>query len=653
MNSTQPRPAHDAGERSTAQILIVVLFAAVLVLVGLVAAPPALAQAADADPPERVARVGEVRGRVWLNSDESNEWIEVGRNRPLTTGDRIATAAGTRADIALGSTTLRLDADTELEIVQLDDTRFLVQLRRGSVAARLRGDQAVAEFTLVTDEGSFRAETVGRYRFDRLQEASALTVLAGQAVFEGQSSALHVTTGQHAQFWLDAAGAPQYSLVAPARDAFAGWVDERDRADDRVAAVRYVSPEMTGADDLDRYGRWEQSAEYGPIWTPRTVTAGWAPYSTGHWAWVRPWGWTWVDDAPWGFAPFHYGRWVHYRNVWGWAPGTYVARPVYAPALVAWTGVPRGGVSINLGGRGAPVGWFSLAPGEVYVPSYRSSVRHVRDVNLTHVSNAASIAAAINGRDGSVNQRDFVNRRFPNAVTVVPAGVLTGSQPVGPSAAQYRQDPQIRALVVEARVGPAPVAAPVAASARGAWQAQGRPATPAGGARAPGSFAGRGDGRPVEAGRESGRFDDARHDARNDAGRFDGRRDFRFDGDRSDSRRDGERAEAGRLDGNRAAMQPRPPLPMSAPPMNRATLPAPVPIGAARAPDVNARVGEVRPPAPIGIAAPPLAPVPRMEQPVGAAPPQGLPMQRPQTPDRSRALDEGRDGWRDQRERMR
>ena len=24
-----------------------------------------------------------------------------------------------------------------------------------------------------------------------------------------------------------------------------------------------------------------------------------------------PWGWTWVDDAPWGFAPFHYGRWVN------------------------------------------------------------------------------------------------------------------------------------------------------------------------------------------------------------------------------------------------------------------------------------------------------------------------------------------------------
>ena len=555
---------------------------------GVVATCPAAAQGAEEDPPGRVARLGEQSGRVWLVSDDSKEWTEVGRNQPLTTGDRLATAAGARADLTLGSTTLRLDASTELEIVQLDDVRFLVKLHRGSVSARFRNAQAVAEFMLLTGEGRFRIETVGRYRFDRIDQASELTVLAGQAVFEGQRSALHVTTGQHAQFWLDAAGAPQYSLLGPLRDAFAGWIDERDRADDRVAAVRYVSPEMTGADDLERYGRWEQSAEYGPIWTPRAVAAGWAPYSTGRWAWVRPWGWTWVDDAPWGFAPFHYGRWVHHRSVWCWAPGTYVARPVYAPALVAWTGGSRAGVSINLGGRAAPVGWFPLAPREIYVPSYRSSARHVRDVNFTHVSNAASIGAAIDNRRGGTDRRDFANRRFPNAVTVAPTGVLTARQAVGPSAAQYRQDLQVRALV----------AAPVATPARVARLGEDRPGQPP-------SVAGRGD--------------ESRPDPRS--------------GDRADLRRDAARPEFSRPGANRIGAPPPPPMlprPIDAPP--------PIAIAAP----------------PISVAAPPLAPVPRLQQPVGggvrrpeAAPPQGLPMQRPPTPDRSRALDEHRDSGRD------
>ncbi|MFO1296524.1 MAG: DUF6600 domain-containing protein [Rubrivivax sp.] len=84
----------------------------------------------------------------------------------------------------------------------------------------------------------------------------------------------------------------------------------------------------------------ERRPDYGAIWYPSTVTAGWAPYRYGRWAWVRPWGWTWVDEAPWGFAPFHYGRWVHWHGRWCWAPGGYVQRPVYAPALVAWVGGP-------------------------------------------------------------------------------------------------------------------------------------------------------------------------------------------------------------------------------------------------------------------------------------------------------------------------
>jgi hypothetical protein len=270
--------------------------------------------------------------------------VPVARNRPLTTGDRIATDNGARAEITLGTTTVRLDAATELEIVRLDDTRYSVRLRGGSVAARLRNPQSLGEFEMVTDEGRFRVQAVGRYRFDRFDQTSDVTVFGGQATYEARNTALPVTAGQHAQFWIDSAGVPQYAIVAPARDAFAGWNDDRDRAEDRIVTAstsRYVSPEMTGAEDLDRYGQWQQTPEYGALWVPRSVAADWAPYTTGHWAWVRPWGWTWVDDAPWGFAPFHYGRWVYHRNAWCWAPGTYVARPVYAPALVAWIGGPR------------------------------------------------------------------------------------------------------------------------------------------------------------------------------------------------------------------------------------------------------------------------------------------------------------------------
>ena len=87
---------------------------------------------------------------------------------------------------------------------------------------------------LDTDEGRFRAQTVGRFRFDRFDETSDVTVYVGQAIYEARNTALPVLTAQHAQFWIDGAGVPQYATVAPQRDAFWSWNDERDRAvDDR------------------------------------------------------------------------------------------------------------------------------------------------------------------------------------------------------------------------------------------------------------------------------------------------------------------------------------------------------------------------------------------------------------------------------------
>ena len=420
-------------------------------------------QEGEVDPPGRVGRLSEIVGQVLLFHPGAGEWANAKRNLPVTGGDRLATEPGARAELRIGSTTLRLDSSSELEVIRIDDTRMEFHLHAGTTSVRLRNREAVDEFELRTGEGRFRAQRTGRYRVDRIDEASHLTVTNGAMVYEGPGSALTVYSGQRAEFWLDSANAAQYSITEPKRDSFAAWNSERDRLDDRSAATRYVSPEMTGVEELDRHGRWETSDEYGSLWIPRGVAAGWAPYSTGNWVWVRPWGWTWVDDAPWGFAPFHYGRWVYYRSNWCWAPGTRVLRPVYAPALVAWIGGPRASVSVSIGGVPA-VGWFPLAPREVYVPSYYVTPRYIREVNVTHVTQITNVTQIVNNGQGAVEQRDFSNRKFPHAVTVVPSSVMTLRQPVAPAAAQWRERNESRDLIREVtRGGTTLVAAPVEA----------------------------------------------------------------------------------------------------------------------------------------------------------------------------------------------
>ena len=445
----------------------IVQFAAGLLLAA-VAFPGAYAQTDAADPPGRVGRLADLSGQVWLFTPDSGEWVAATRNRPLTAGDRLSTDAGARAEVRIGSTTLRLDSGSELELLRLDDERMAMHLHNGSLAARLRNREAADEFDLKTTEGQFTVQRAGRYRFDRMDGTSHLTVYNGQALYEGPRSALTVNSGQRAEFWIDANDAAQYSITEPQRDTFSAWNNERDRSDDRSVSARYVSPEMTGVEDLDRHGRWEQNQEYGPLWIPRGVAPGWAPYNSGHWAWVRPWGWTWVDDAPWGFAPFHYGRWVWHRSAWCWAPGTYVARPIYAPALVAWVGGPSLSVSLSIGGgfSGPAVGWFPLGPREVYVPSYRHTPRYIREVNVTHVTNITNVINA------PTAPRDFSNRKFPHAVTVVPTSVMTSRQAVGPVSSQLRDVPAVRELVQEpGRHGAllvAPVTGPVTSPATSA-----------------------------------------------------------------------------------------------------------------------------------------------------------------------------------------
>ncbi|MBC7941956.1 MAG: hypothetical protein H7Z19_19720, partial [Chitinophagaceae bacterium] len=342
---------------------------------------PALVVAQD-DPPGRVGRLAEMQGDVSWYDQEQGSWGEAERNRPLTSGDRLSTSPRATAELRVGSTVLRLGGSTELEVVRLDDERLVFQLHGGSLAMRLRSREVAAEVEIVTAEARLQPLRAGHYRIDRIDDTTQAGSWRGelQVLDDG---GLVIATGQRAELWREgASGSLRSSWNSLPADDFAVAMLALDQRDERTVASRFVSPEMTGAEELDRHGRWDTHPEHGVVWFPQEVRADWAPYRHGRWAWVRPWGWTWVDEAPWGFAPFHYGRWVHWRDRWGWVPGTYVPRPVFAPALVAWVGGPRWGVSINIGGP--TVGWVPLAPREVYVPWYRHTPVYGGRVNTPH-----------------------------------------------------------------------------------------------------------------------------------------------------------------------------------------------------------------------------------------------------------------------------
>jgi hypothetical protein len=340
---------------------------------------------ADDDPPARAGRVSEVSGEAWLFDAEDKEWVQVERNQTIGEGDRLRTDGRSRLTLRIGSTSLWLDEGSDLEFSRLDDGRVELRLDKGSLALRLRNREELNDYQLITREGRFTAEREGLYRIDQLDRGSRALNWEGSLRFDSRGpdvAPVWLGANEQAEYWWGNGARTERQRLE--RDEFADWLlAQKESEGQSLAAYRYVSPEMTGAEELDRYGRWEQSSEYGPLWAPAAVAVDWAPYRYGRWGWTRAWGWTWIDAAPWGFAPFHYGRWVHYGGRWCWAPGAYSPRPVYAPALVAWVGGPAVSVGINIGSRPPPprYGWYPLAPREAYVPGYRHSPTYWQRIN--------------------------------------------------------------------------------------------------------------------------------------------------------------------------------------------------------------------------------------------------------------------------------
>ncbi|MBV9763153.1 MAG: hypothetical protein JO340_21500 [Acidobacteriaceae bacterium] len=381
--------------------------------------------AAQDDPPTRVARLNYMNGNVSMEPAGVDDWAPAVVNRPFTTGDYLYTDTGAQAELHMDVAVIRMGSQTSFGFLNLSDQAVQMKMTEGDMYIRLRNFSSDQVFEVDTPNGAVTLLQNGTYRFrvDPNGAWSYAVVRDGEAQVTGGGQSFLLNQNESANI----SGTDQLSYdveSAPAPDDFDNWSIQRDAHEAHLAAERYVAPSVIGYEDLDDNGDWQESGDYGPVWYPRQVEAGWAPYHYGHWMWEDPWGWTWVDDTSWGFAPFHYGRWAFISGRWGWCPGPRVAssRPYYAPAMVAWFGGSGFGVSVGIGG-GASLGWVALGFGEVYTPPYVCSQRYFSDVNVynTRVTNV-NITNVYNTVyvNHTVYNETFVNTRAPNAVLAMP-----------------------------------------------------------------------------------------------------------------------------------------------------------------------------------------------------------------------------------------
>jgi FecR protein len=403
------------------------------------------AAAASEDPPGRVARVNLLDGRGAMQSAGSESWVDDLVNRPLTGGDKLWIESDSRAELHIGSTALRLGARTALQVLAIDDAQVRLRVTAGSVSLRVRTLEEDDRFDIETPAGEIAILQPGGYRLDvdDQNERAQFAVWSGLAEASGRSGSRRVQSDESAELIGGDEPAVELAAAGPT-DSLDLWAEDRDRREDQSRAARYVSREVVGYEELDGYGDWVVDPLYGSVWVPQVVVVDWAPYRFGYWDWIGPWGWTWIDDAPWGFAPCHYGRWVHARHGWAWAPGAHGAhRPVFAPALVAWRGdrYPRH----EPGKEHAPrVGWVPLGFNEIYEPPFHASRNYLRATNLSNTRLAHGDVDRYleeQQRGGARSgERRYVNAAVPGAMTVVTRDTFTSASPVGRN--RLRADPE-------------------------------------------------------------------------------------------------------------------------------------------------------------------------------------------------------------------
>ncbi len=413
--------------------------------IGLVAGIPQRAVADEDDPPGRAARLAYTHGSVSFQPAGTEDWVAAVANRPITTGDKLWSDRDSRAELNIGSAAIRLGEETGFSFLNLDDNMVQIRLSAGTLNIHLRHLDQNDSMEVDTPNLAFSLLRPGDYSLEvnEAGDATVVSVRAGDGEVTGGGQAFTIHANQRATF----SGTDQLASDVDSLggyDDFDRWCLDREDREERAPSARYVSRDVIGYQDLDDYGDWRSVPDYGPVWVPRSVAVGWAPYRYGHWVWISPWGWTWVDDAPWGFAPFHYGRWAYVGGVWGWCPGPIAfVRPVYAPALVAWVGGPHFSIGIGIG---SGVGWFPLGPREVYVPPYRVSRTYVNNVNVTNTT--VNNTYITNVYNNNVTNIKYVNRTAPGAVTATSQTAFASGEAVNRNIVKVNERELAQAQVV-------------------------------------------------------------------------------------------------------------------------------------------------------------------------------------------------------------
>lgn len=376
------------------------------------------------------AHLSYVKGDVFIQRASDGGYEEGVVNLPIVAGDTLGTRKG-RTEIYFDNRNyLRVDYDTQVEIVKLpqrSDDLIKLHVLSGSIYLSVNFLEREKSFEIHTPDVSFYILEEGLYRLDvRKKGETELLVYKGAVEAAGEEGSLLVESDQR----LVASDGNFLSrptfFIASLDDDFAEWNEYRDSLLNARVTKTYLPSELYEYEaELASNGRWVYEQPYGYVWVPHVYDYEWRPFFYGKWVWYPIIGWTWVSYDPWGWCVYRYGRW-HWRLGLGWY---WIPTRIWGPAWVYW----HWGYDY--------IGWCPISYygypvvivnnifyGRYYSRSYPYNSRalvvvHKNQLQAPHVSKAAlkqsriKLIGKINLSDKQLGVKPVVNKITKNSVS--------------------------------------------------------------------------------------------------------------------------------------------------------------------------------------------------------------------------------------------
>src|SRR5258708_25950234 len=182
---------------------VAVLAAAILLLLQFVPSASAQDQNYDQDPPTRAGRIGYVEGSVSFQPGGVGDWLQAVPNRPLTVGDNLWVDRDSRAEVQIGSTSIRLGPETSLTFLDLGNDVTQLRLSMGSVFFRVRHFDGKDAFEVDAPNLAFNVTRPGEFRLDVNEngDQTVATVWRGEAEITGSGNSYRLDAGQEGVFY--------------------------------------------------------------------------------------------------------------------------------------------------------------------------------------------------------------------------------------------------------------------------------------------------------------------------------------------------------------------------------------------------------------------------------------------------------------------